>query len=113
MSDSLKHARSIAVTLLNLQAVRTPEVIRAQVALAVQTTRAAGMGEVDADALVAQLMHEANVYVPDATLMDDPTDHIEWLPSRRGSIEWRFWSRYKAFLEQEQKLTRAGSELVG
>jgi len=104
MSDSLKHARSIAVTLLNLQAVRTPEVIRAQVALAVHTTRAAGMGEVDADALVAQLMHEANVYVPDATLMDDPTDHIEWLPSRRGSIEWRFWSRYKAFLEQERNL---------
>ena len=104
MSDSLKHARSIAVTLLNLQPVRTPEVIRAQVALAVQTTRAAGMGEVDADALVAQLMHEANVYVPDATMMEDPSDHIEWLPSRRGSIEWRFWSRYKAFLEQERNL---------
>ncbi len=104
MSDAFNHARSIAVTLLNLQPVRTQEVIRAQVALAVQTTRAAGMGEVDADALVAQLMHEANVYVPDATLMDDPADHIEWLPARRGSIEWKFWSRYKTFLEQEKKL---------
>jgi hypothetical protein len=104
MSDAFNHARSIAVTLLNLQPIRTPEVIRAQVALAVQTTRAAGMGEVDVDALVAQLMHEANVYVPDATLMEDPTDHIEWLPSRRGSIEWKFWSRYKSFLEQEKKL---------
>ena len=47
MSDAFNHARSIAVTLLNLQPVRTQEVIRAQVALAVQTTRAAGMGEVD------------------------------------------------------------------
>jgi hypothetical protein len=104
MSDAFNHARSLAVTLLNLQPVRTSEVIRAQVALAVQTTRAAGMGEVDADALAAQLMHEANVYVPDATLMEDPIDHIEWLPTRRGSIEWKFWSRYKAFLEQEKKL---------
>lgn len=104
MSDAFTHARSIAVTLLNLQPVRTLEVIKGQVALAVQTTRAAGMGEVDAEALVAQLMHEANVYVPDATLMDDPADHIEWLPARRGSIEWKFWSRYKAFLEQEKKL---------
>ena len=60
------------------------------------------MGDVDAEALVAQLMHEANVYVPDATLMEDPTDHIEWLASRRGSIEWKFWNRYKAFLEQEK-----------
>jgi hypothetical protein len=104
VSDPITHARSIAVTLLNLQPVRTPDVIRAQVALAVQTTRAAGMGDVDIEALVAQLMHEANVYVPDATLMEDPSDHIEWLPSSRGSIAWKFWSRYKAFLEQEKKL---------
>lgn len=104
MSDAFNHARSLAVTLLNLQPIRTPEVIQAQAKLAVQTTHAAGMGEVDAAALVAQLMHEANVYVPDATLMEDPSDHIEWLPARRGSIEWRFWSRYKTFLEQEKKL---------
>jgi len=104
VNEAFNHARVLAVTLLNLQQARTPDVIRAQVALAVQTTRAAGKGEVDAEALVAQLMHEANVYVPDATMMDDPTDHIEWLPASRGSIEWKFWNRYKAFLEQEKQL---------
>jgi hypothetical protein len=104
MSDAFNHARVLAVTLLNLQKARTPEVIRAQVALAVQTTQAAGKGDVDPEALVAQLMHEANVHVPDATLMDDPADHIEWLPARRGGIEWRFWNRYKTFLEQEKQL---------
>jgi hypothetical protein len=104
MNEAFNHARVVAVTLLNLQKVRTPEIIRAQVELAVQTTRIAGKGEVDAEALVAQLMHEANVYVPDATLMDDPTDHIEWLPESRGAIDWRFWNRYKLFLEQEKQL---------
>lgn len=104
MSTAFNHARSLAVTLLNLQPVRTPENIQAQSALAVQTTRAAGMGDVDLADLVAQLMHEANVYVPDATLMDDPTDHLEWLPARRGSVEWKFWNRYKTFLEHETKL---------
>ena len=104
MSEAFNHARSIAVTLLNLQTIRTPDVIRAQVMLAVQTTKSAGMCDIDTEALVAQLMHEASVYVPDATMMEDPTDHIEWLPSRRGSIHWKFWSRYKAFLEQEKKL---------
>src|SRR6266850_1959680 len=104
MNEAFNHARSIAVTLLNLQPSRTHEVIRSQVALAVQTTRAAGLGDVDQEALVAQLMHEANVYVPDATLMDDPTDHIEWLSAGRSSIEWKFWSRYKTFLEQEKHL---------
>lgn len=104
MNNAFNHARALAVTLLNLQPLRTPEVIRAQVELAAQTTHAAGQGEVDAEALIAQLMHEANVFVPDATLMEDPTDHIEWLSVNRGSIDWRFWNRYKAFLEQEKQL---------
>ncbi|MGD0390990.1 MAG: Z1 domain-containing protein [Tepidisphaeraceae bacterium] len=113
MSSAFDHARSIAVTLLHHQPVRTPEVIRAQVALAVQTTRAAGMGEVNTEALVAQLMHEANVQVPDATLMDDPDDHIEWLTARRGSIDWKFWNRYKEFLEHGKKLPEASVSSLG
>jgi hypothetical protein len=113
MTDAFNHARAIAVTLLNRQPQRTPEVIRAQVALAVQTTRAAGLGDIDSESLVAQLMHEANVYVPDATIMDDPTDHVEWLPTRRGSIQWRFWSRYEMFLEHEKKLPRPVVDSIG
>jgi hypothetical protein len=103
MNSAFIHARVLAVTLLNLQPLRTPEVIRAQVQLAIQTTRSGGKGEVDAEALIAQLMHEASVHVPDATMMEDPTDHIEWLSANRGSIEWRFWTRYKTFLEQEKQ----------
>lgn len=103
MNDAFDHARTIAVTLLNLQPIRTPDIIRAQAELAVQTTHAAGFGLVDVDRLVAQLMHEANVYVPESTMMDDPTGHIEWLPAQRGSIEWKFWSRYSTLLEQDKK----------
>jgi len=113
MSDAFNHARSLAVTMLNLQPVRTPEVIRAQVALAIQTTMNAGMGQVNADALVAQLMHEGNVQVPDATLMDDPDDHIEWLTARRGSIDWKFWNRYKSFLEHDKKLPEPSVSSLG
>ncbi len=101
-NESYDTARALAVTLLNREPLRTPEVIRAQVSKAVSITP--GLTEADAEVLVAQLMHEANVHVPDATLMDDPADHVEWLPAKRGSIEWKFWSRYKAFLEQEKKL---------
>ncbi|HSW02312.1 MAG TPA: hypothetical protein VLI39_19260 [Sedimentisphaerales bacterium] len=112
-TDAFNNARAIAVTLLNRQPQRTPEVIRAQAKLAIQTTHAAGLGDVDSDALVAQLMHEANVYVPDATIMDDPTDHIEWLPTRRGSIQWTFWNRYEMFLEHEKKFPHPVVDSVG
>jgi hypothetical protein len=106
MSETLDKARAIAVTLLNSERVRTPEIIRAQVAKAISIIP--GLNADDGEVLVAQLMHEANVYVPDATLMDDPADHIEWLPAKRGAIQktpgWRFWNRYKEFLEQEKRL---------
>lgn len=106
MTDAFSKARAIAVTLLNSEALRTPEVIRTQVAKAASIIPS--LTPDDAEALVAQLMHEANVYVPDATLMDDPTDHIEWLPARRGTIQeasgWRFWTRYREFLEKEKGL---------
>lgn len=106
MSDAFSKARAIAVTLLNSEALRSPEVIRAQVAKA--TSIIPGLTPDDTEALVAQLMHEASVFVPDATLMDDPIDHIEWLPARRGAIQeesgWRFWTRYKEYLEKEKGL---------
>jgi len=104
MSEAFNHARTLAVTLLNMQPLRTGEVIRAQVELAAEMTRKTGLGEVDVERLVAQLMHEGNVHVPPSTLMDDPADHIEWLPARRGSIEWKFWSRYRMYLEQDKQL---------
>ncbi len=101
MRNPIDDARAIAVTLLNLESLRTPEVIRAQVKKAVGIVQGLSVG--DEEVLVATLMHEANVHVPNATLMDDPTDHIEWLPGKRGSIEWKFWNRYKTFLEQEKQ----------
>jgi hypothetical protein len=106
VNDSFSKARAIAVTLLNSEPLRTPEVIRAQVTKAVSIIP--GLSKTDEEALVAQLMHEANVFVPDATLMDDPTDHIEWLPTKRAAIQenpgWRFWNRYKEYLEKDKKL---------
>lgn len=106
MSDAFSKARAIAVTLLNTEPLRTPEVIHAQVQKAISIIP--GLTAEDGEALVAQLMHEANVFVPDATLMDDPTDHIEWLPTKRAVIQekqgWKFWNRYKEFLEKDKKL---------
>lgn len=106
MNDAFSKARSIAVTLLNSEPSRTPEVIRAQVQKAMSIIP--GLTPEDSETLIAQLMHEANVFVPDATLMDDPYDHIEWLPNKRAVIQekqgWRYWNRYKEFLEKDKKL---------
>ncbi len=96
-------ARRIAVTLLNSAPVRTPDVIHDMVEMAADVVQRQGHGKVDTEELAAQLMHEANVRVPAATMMADSIDHIEWLTSRRGTIRWSFWERYRTFLEQEKR----------
>ena len=37
-----------------------------------------------------------------ATLTDDNTDHLPWLPERRASIEWNFTRRYQRFLKEHR-----------
>ncbi len=102
--EAYKRARAIAVTLLDIQPLHTADVIRVQAALAIQTAKAGGGGDVDLEALVADLMHAGNVVVPSSTLMSDPTDHEEWILNKRGKFDWKFWSRYQTFLRQEKQL---------
>lgn len=102
MNDDLKRARALAVTLLNGEPEHTTEAIRRCVESASLAIKAQTGSDFDKELLVAQLMHESNVYVPNSTLMEDATDHIEWLPARRGSIEWNFWQRYESLLETEK-----------
>ncbi len=102
--DPNEFARPLAITILNSESHRTPESIHRAVSIAAQVTKLSGYGDVDEELLVARLMYEGNIYVPNATLMDDPTDHVEWLPSRRGGISWTFWSRYQEFIEKKKGL---------
>ncbi|KKG13676.1 Z1 domain-containing protein [Methanosarcina mazei] len=37
-----------------------------------------------------------------AILEDQEISHKIWLPSRKSSIEWKFWNRYKRYLEEEK-----------
>lgn len=30
--------------------------------------------------------------------MENDQDHIQWLPGKRGSIQWKFWDRYRQYL---------------
>ena len=104
MTNAFNYARAVAITLLNLEPNKTPAVIRNLVERAIKYTREAGHSDVDVDSLVAQLMHESNVFVPPGTLMEDPDNHIEWLSTCRGGITWGFWTRYRTFLEQTKNI---------
>jgi Z1 domain len=59
---------------------------------------------VDINRLVKEVETLCNVYVPSVSTLDDPRGHDEWLLSRRGEIEWKFWERYQRYLNEEIKM---------
>lgn len=56
---------------------------------------------IDEDQLVRKIETLCNVYVPATITLDDMRGHQEWLSSRRADIQWRFWERYKRYLEND------------
>ena len=85
MSD-WETARIIALNLLGVGAPPDEAAVRNAAENAVQAVKAQVPGaEIDVDALVRELEANLNVVVGSAsTLTDDSTDHVPWLPDRRG-----------------------------
>lgn len=97
-------ARNLAADILKRETRRTPERMDevAKLAAELATKIAPGMA-IDLARLTAELRHMFSVEIDAATVLDDqdPTDHVEWLPERRGEIKWRFWQRYMTYLERD------------
>ena len=77
----------------------------ARVAIEVVATMAGGRDLVDIDEsrLIRQLEALVTWRVGREFLIDTDEDHIQWLPARRGAIDWKFWKRYRQYLGQKPK----------
>ena len=60
--------------------------------------------QLDKEALLRQVLFDYGVFEGVAKILEDNRDHIEWLADERSSIKWNFWSRYKKYLEVDEKL---------
>lgn len=104
MHDFYANARNMSVDVLRKETVRSADMIRSTAEKAIQASLLfAPDEEIDLEALVAELLHLFSVTIDDATVLDDhdPNQHIPWLLNQRGSISWRFWTRYMTYLERE------------
>ena len=57
--------------------------------------------KINKDLLARKIEAVCNVYVPNISILDDMYDHVEWFSSQRAEIKWRFWERYKKYLEND------------
>ena len=63
--------------------------------------------DLDEEALLRNVLFDYGVFEGSAKILEDNRDHKEWLADERASIKWNFWSRYKKYLEVEEKLPPA------
>lgn len=104
MHNYYENARNMAVDILRKESTRSVDLVRSTAERAAQATLIFAPGEsIDIEALVTELLHLFSVTVQDATVLEDhdPNLHTPWLPDKRGSIQWRFWTRYMTYLERE------------
>lgn len=100
--DYYANARNLAMDFLRKEKSVTPELIAQTATRAVQALKIVDpAATIDTEKLTAELRHLFSVAAEDATALDDFTEHEPWLPSRRGSIQWRFWNRYMTYLERD------------
>jgi hypothetical protein len=101
-TEAHEMAKQWATDLLRKLPARTEDVIRSKAQLAIQFVEAAiGAGSVDEEQLVAELLYAFSITVERGTALDDFRDHKAWLPDKRASIAWKFWTRYMKYLERD------------
>lgn len=75
----------------------TPDLIRDVVA---DVERIAPVAAMTAEGawITDELERRFRVFVGRGIILEDRSNHIEWLPIRRKEIAWNFWPRYRTFL---------------
>lgn len=53
----------------------------------------------DKDRLIAELEQRFTVYSPVHQTLGQNDDHLAWLPQKIGTLTWRYWDRYRIYLE--------------
>jgi hypothetical protein len=59
--------------------------------------------QIDEGKLVRELESMISWTIGQEFVMDSNENHVDWLPSRRSEIEWRFWDRYKRYISEKSK----------
>jgi hypothetical protein len=105
--NDLALAIQLTVKLASQYEVPTREQIEGAAARVLEMLHLGGQAlQVARELLVREVEARCSVFVPAGTVLQDqdPHGHQEWLSNRRGEIAWRFWERYRRWLEDYQGL---------
>src|SRR4051812_38504641 len=102
---ALGDAQRTAMTILQSQEPITDEIIDQAIEGALASIRAMravyGDVEIDRPAVRRYIEERVSVWTAEQSSLGDDRDHVPWLETERGSIEWRFWERYRSFIADD------------
>lgn len=95
----------------------TADVVRAAVALFRGGPAKVLFGELTAavaEEVARDIETQFNVYVMGGGQLTNSEGHVPWLEERRGSVQWKFWDRYRRYMiEDEGRSAEAFDKTVG
>jgi len=50
---------------------------------------------------IRELETRYHILIGESKTLEDNSDHIPWLAARRAEIDWRYWYRYRQYLEEK------------
>ena len=107
MTSKVETARRLVRALLAGKETASQAEIAAAVAQAVALSASLPDTDGVVDAVTLQREFESNYQVffrTNGQMLEDPHDHIPWLPEHRATIRWDFWGRYEYFLAEVEKI---------
>ncbi len=105
MADPHEQAKLFVLQLLPTTELAAPEQIRTAIDDVLGMLRVRHPDhDFDAERLYRELEATITIFQPEAMSLDDPSGHLDWLPTRRDEIEWRFWDRYLRYAREQEGL---------
>lgn len=103
---SMQRALKIVLGLFTPGAVEYDEIVT-NCDLVLAMLAAKGDELPDRDLLIKEVESRVIIWQERSTSLEDRTGHEDWLPGSRETIDWRFWDRYRRYLEQVELLPPA------
>ena len=92
MNDNHRQVVRIAMVMLSAKSSPTTEEVEKAIDFAMLMPHE---GVVSRAAVLRDIQAQVVTSVGQSReLIDNDDSYVDWLPSRRGSIDWRFWDRY-------------------
>ncbi|TGD81696.1 Z1 domain-containing protein [Hymenobacter wooponensis] len=108
MSENYEDILSVAITMLTPKPHKTPAVIDETV-----TRLTILYPEVDTERLKADLLLHFRVRSLPYSFLEDRTRRQPWLDRERENIKWRFWGRYRDYLQFDRRMAANTVDKLG